>query len=88
MRNTSNDGEKPHALVIPAVPLVIPAEAGIQVTVRMSWIPAFAGMTDSHYSFSWGQVSPSGSGGENVSSRIVVKPSLRPNAGSEDDHVV
>jgi len=33
-------GKKRHALVIPAVPLVIPAEAGIQVTGRTGWISA------------------------------------------------
>jgi hypothetical protein len=32
--------------VIPAVLFVIPAEAGIQVTCRTGWIPAFAGMTE------------------------------------------
>jgi hypothetical protein len=51
--------KKRHALVIPAVlivipavpfvilafSLVIPAEAGIQVTGRRDWIPAYAGMT-------------------------------------------
>jgi hypothetical protein len=50
MWNTSNDGEKPHALVIPAVPLVIPAEAGIQATVRTGCIPAVVidGSEDDH----------------------------------------
>ena len=31
--------------VIPVFPLVIPAEAGIQLLLKDSWTPAFAGVT-------------------------------------------
>ena len=49
MKNDCNPPHLPKNLYFSAhspVPFVIPVEAGIQIFACISWIPAFAGMTE------------------------------------------
>jgi len=86
MRSTSNDGEKPHALVIPAVPLVIPAEPRDEPSARHSPVVFIHGRV--RRKWTPGQSpGPRPPAGIQVTVRTGWIPAVAID-GSEDDHVL